>query len=65
MPSVGSLSGALQKPNTKQAAETTENMAALNADYIAWIITVLGAIISSLNFIFDLNYFLWKFFNLK
>ena len=36
-------------------------MAALNvADYIAWIITVLGAINSNLTFIFDLNYFLWK-----
>ena len=34
-------------------------MAALN--YIAWIITVLGAIDSNLTFIFDLNYFLWKF----
>ena len=35
-------------------------MAALNVDYIAWIITVLGAINSNLTFIFDLNYFLWK-----
>ena len=35
-------------------------MAALNVDYIAWIITVLGAISSNLIFIFDLNYFLWK-----
>ena len=30
-------------------------------DYIAWILTVLGAIDSNLTFIFDLNYFLWKF----
>ena len=35
-------------------------MAALNVDYIAWIITVLGAINSNLTFIFDLNYLLWK-----
>ena len=35
-------------------------MAALNVDYIAWIITVLGAINSNLTVIFDLNYFLWK-----
>ena len=37
-------------------------MAALNVDYryIAWIITVLGAINSNLTFIFYLNYFLWK-----
>ena len=35
-------------------------MAALNVDYIAWIITVLGAVNSNLTFIFDLNYFLWK-----
>ena len=35
-------------------------MAALNVDYIVWIITVLGAINSNLTFIFDLNYFLWK-----
>ena len=35
-------------------------MAALNFDYIAWIITVLGAINSNLTFIFDLNYLLWK-----
>ena len=35
-------------------------MAALNVDYIAGIITVLGAINSNLTFIFDLNYFLWK-----
>ena len=35
-------------------------MAALNVDYIAWIITVLGATNSNLTFIFDLNYFLWK-----
>ena len=35
-------------------------MAALNVDYIAWIITVLGAINSNHTFIFDLNYFLWK-----
>ena len=35
-------------------------MAALNVDYIAWIITVLGALNSYLTFIFDLNYFLWK-----
>ena len=35
-------------------------MAALNVDYIAWIITVLGVINSNLTFIFDLNYFLWK-----
>ena len=36
-------------------------MAALNVDlYIAWIITVLGAINSNLTFVFDLNYFLWK-----
>ena len=36
-------------------------MAALNVDlYIAWITTVLGAINSNLTFIFDLNYFLWK-----
>ena len=35
-------------------------MAALNVDYIAWIITVLGAINSNLTFIFDLTYFLWK-----
>ena len=35
-------------------------MAALNVDYIAWIITVLGAINSNLTFIFGLNYFLWK-----
>ena len=35
-------------------------MAALNVDYIAWIITVLGTINSNLTFIFDLNYLLWK-----
>ena len=35
-------------------------MAVLNVDYIAWIITVLGAINSNLTFIFDPNYFLWK-----
>ena len=35
-------------------------MVALNVDYIAWIITVLGAINSNLTFIFDLNYSLWK-----
>ena len=35
-------------------------MAALNVNYIAWIITVLGAINSNLTFIFYLNYFLWK-----
>ena len=35
-------------------------MAALNVDYIAWIITVLVAINSNLTFIFDLNYFLLK-----
>ena len=35
-------------------------MAALNVDYVAWIITVLGASNSNLTFIFDLNYFLWK-----
>ena len=29
-------------------------------NYIAWIITVLGAINSYLTFIFDVNYFLWK-----
>ena len=38
-----------------------ENLAALNVDYIAWIITVLGAINGNLSFIFHLNYFLWKF----
>ena len=38
---------------------------ALNVDYIAWIITVLGAINSNLTFIFDLNYFLWKLKTLK
>ena len=47
-------------PTTQLAVETAENMAALNVDYIAWIITVLGAINSNLTFIFDLNYFLWK-----
>ena len=36
-------------------------MAVLNVDlYIAWIITLLGAINSNLTFVFDLNYFLWK-----
>ena len=40
-------------------------MAALNVDYIAWIITVLGAINIYLTFIFDLNYFLWKLKTLK
>ena len=35
-------------------------MAAINVDYIAWIITVLGAINSNHTFIFDLNYLLWK-----
>ena len=35
-------------------------MAALNVDYIAWIITLLGAINSHLTFIFDLDYFLCK-----
>ena len=40
-------------------------MAALNVDYIKWIITVLGAINSNLTFIFDLNYFLWKLKTLK
>ena len=35
-------------------------MKALNVDYIAWIITVLGAINSNQTFIFDLNYLLWK-----
>ena len=42
------------------AVETAENMAALNVDYIAWIITVLGAVNSNHTFIFDGNYFLWK-----
>ena len=37
-----------------------ENMLALNVDYIAWIIVVLGAINSNHTFIFDLNYLLWK-----
>ena len=41
------------------AVETAENMAALNVDYIAWIITVLGTINSNHTFIFDLNYLLW------
>ena len=40
------------------AVETAENMAALNVNYIAWIITVLGAINSNHTFIFDLNSFL-------
>ena len=35
-------------------------MAAINVDYIAWIITVLGAINSNHTFIFYLNYLLWK-----
>ena len=35
-------------------------MAALNVDYIAWIITVLEAINSNLTFNFDLNCVLWK-----
>ena len=36
-------------------------MAALNVDYIAWIITVWGAINSNLTFVFDLRFlFLWK-----
>ena len=35
-------------------------MAALNVDYIAWII-ILEAINSNLSFIFDVNYCLWKF----
>ena len=43
------------------AVETAENMAALNVDYIAWIITVLGTINSNHTIIFDLNYLLWKF----
>ena len=42
------------------AVETVENMAALNVDYIACIITVLGTINSNHTFIFDLNYLLWK-----
>ena len=33
---------------------------ALIVNYIAWTITVLGAINSNLTFIFDLNYILWK-----
>ena len=40
-------------------------MAVKNVDYIAWIITVLGAINSNLTFIFNLNYFLWKLKTLK
>ena len=40
-------------------------MAALNVDYIVWIITVLGAINCNLTFFFDLNYFLWKLKTLK
>ena len=39
------------------AVETTENMAALNVDYNAWIRTVLGFTNSRLSFIFDLNSF--------
>ena len=35
-------------------------MAALNVDYIAWIITVLGAFNSNHTFIFHLNHLLWK-----
>jgi len=50
-------------PTVWLAVETAENMAALNVDYSALIITVLGLIIklfnSNLTFIFDLNYFLW------
>ena len=63
MQSVRSLPEATQKaklPTIQLAVETAENMAALNVDYIAWIITVLGAINSNLTFILDLNYFLWK-----
>ena len=62
---------AFQKPRKKRkqstcfyhaptAVETAENMAALNVEYIAWIITVLGTINSNHTFIFDLNCFLWK-----
>ena len=41
------------------AVETTENMAALNVNYIVgWIITVLGDIDSNHTFNFDLNCFL-------
>ena len=42
------------------AVKTAENMAALNAVHIVWIITALGAINSNATFIFDRNYFLWK-----
>ena len=45
--------------------EISKNTAALNVDYIVWIITVLGAINSNLTFIFDLNYFPWKLKTLK
>ena len=47
-------------PTVYLAVETAENMATLDVDYIAWIITVLGAVNSNLTFIFDPNYFLWK-----
>ena len=43
-------------PTVWLAVETAENMAALNVDYSACIITVL----SDLTFIFCLNYFPWK-----
>ena len=58
MPSVRSLPEATQKAkettclcHAPTAVETAENMAALNVDYIAWIITVLGAINSNHTFI--------------
>ena len=54
------LVSAIRPQHSWQYVETAENMAALNVDYITWIITVLGAINSNLTFIFDLNYFLWK-----
>ena len=47
-------------PTVWLPVETAEKMAALNVDYITWIITVLGVNYSSLTLIFDLNYFLWK-----
>ena len=53
---------AFKKPRKKQKQSTCLCHAALNVDYIAWIITLLGPSKSNLTytFIFDPNYFLWK-----
>ena len=47
------------------AAETAENLAALNVDYSAWIFTILGVNDSDLTYIFDFNYLLMEVKNFE